>query len=161
MYPISAVLSIWWFMAYYFCNNLTARMRFVSFYVITAQLVVCWKICWTLINGAEQVKGLLGCVGRDSSIGIATCYGLDGPEIKSRWERDFPHQSIAALCLNQPHAQWVPGSFPGVKLTRAWPWQLTPHLGSSLRKSRAVPLPPPPLRAFMACPRVNFTFCRL
>jgi len=28
-------------------------------------------------------------VGRDSSVGIATCYGLDGPEIESRWEVKF------------------------------------------------------------------------
>ena len=28
-----------------------------------------------------------------SSVGIATGYGLDGPEIESRWGRDFPHQS--------------------------------------------------------------------
>jgi hypothetical protein len=29
----------------------------------------------------------------DSSFGITTCYGLDGPGIETRWERDFPHQS--------------------------------------------------------------------
>jgi hypothetical protein len=28
-------------------------------------------------------------VGRDSSVGTATHYELDGPEIESRWERDF------------------------------------------------------------------------
>jgi hypothetical protein len=52
-------------------------------------------------------------VGRDSSVGIATRYGLDGPGIESRWGRDFPHPS-----------RWVPPSllyngyrvsFPGVK----------------------------------------------
>jgi len=32
-------------------------------------------------------------VGRDSSVGIATRYGLDGPGIKSLWGRDFPHLS--------------------------------------------------------------------
>ena len=29
-------------------------------------------------------------VGRDSSVGIATRYGLGGPGIESRWWRDFP-----------------------------------------------------------------------
>ena len=29
-------------------------------------------------------------VGRDSAVGIATRYGLDGPGIESRWGRDFP-----------------------------------------------------------------------
>jgi hypothetical protein len=38
---------------------------------------------------------LLG-VGRDSSVGIETRYGLDGPGIESRWERDFPHLSRPA-----------------------------------------------------------------
>jgi hypothetical protein len=35
--------------------------------------------------------------GRDSSVGIATCYGLDGPGIEFRWGRDFPHPSRPAL----------------------------------------------------------------
>ena len=30
------------------------------------------------------------CVGRDSSIGIATVYGLDGPGIDSQWRQSFP-----------------------------------------------------------------------
>jgi hypothetical protein len=37
-------------------------------------------------------------VGRDSSVGIATDYGLDGPEIEFRWGRDFPpiHTDLGA-----------------------------------------------------------------
>ena len=34
---------------------------------------------------------------RDSSVGIATHYGLDGPGIESRWGRDFLHLSRSAL----------------------------------------------------------------
>ena len=41
-------------------------------------------------------------VGRDSSVGIATGYGLDGPCIESRWRRDFPHLSRLALGPTQP-----------------------------------------------------------
>jgi hypothetical protein len=41
-------------------------------------------------------------VGRDSSVGIATRYRLDGPEIESRWGRDFPHPSKPALGPTQP-----------------------------------------------------------
>ena len=48
-------------------------------------------------------------VGRDSSVGIATGYGLDGLEIESRWGRDFPHRSRTALGTTQPPIQWVPG----------------------------------------------------
>jgi hypothetical protein len=54
-------------------------------------------------------------VGRDSSVGIATRYGPDGPGIESLWGRDFPQPSRPALGLSQPPAQWVPGLFPGVK----------------------------------------------
>jgi hypothetical protein len=32
-------------------------------------------------------------MGRHSSVGIATRYGLEGPGIESRWERDCPHFS--------------------------------------------------------------------
>ena len=50
----------------------------------------------------------LVCVGRDSSVGIATRYGLDGPGIESRWGRDFPYPSRPALGPTQPPIQWVP-----------------------------------------------------
>ena len=32
----------------------------------------------------------MNAVGRDNSVGIATCYGLDGQGIESRLARDFP-----------------------------------------------------------------------
>ena len=46
---------------------------------------------------------------RDSSVGIATRYGLDGPDIEFPWGRDFPHPSRPALRPTQPPIQWVPG----------------------------------------------------
>jgi len=36
-------------------------------------------------------------MGVDSSVSIATCYGLDGSGIESRWRRDFPHSPTPAL----------------------------------------------------------------
>jgi hypothetical protein len=41
-------------------------------------------------------------VGLVSSVSIATRYGLDGPGIESRWERDFLHPSRPDLGPTQP-----------------------------------------------------------
>jgi hypothetical protein len=54
-------------------------------------------------------------VGRDSSVDIATRYGLDGPGFESRWRRVFPHLSRPALGSTQPPIKCVPGQSRGVK----------------------------------------------
>ena len=41
--------------------------------------------------------------GPGSIVSITTGYGLDGPGIKSRWRRNFPHLS------RWPPVQWVLG----------------------------------------------------
>jgi len=48
-------------------------------------------------------------MGRDSSVGIATSYGMDGPGVESRWWRDFLHLSRPSVAPTQPSLQWVPG----------------------------------------------------
>jgi hypothetical protein len=57
-------------------------------------------------------------MGRDSSVGIATRYEMDGPGIESRWGRDYSQPSRPALGSTQPPIKWVPGLFPGVKRPR-------------------------------------------
>ena len=62
-------------------------------------------------------------MGRDSSVGIVTGYGFDGPGIESRWRRDFPHMSRPALRITQPPEQRVPGLHSGLK----WPQRGVDH----------------------------------
>jgi len=47
-------------------------------------------------------------MGRNSSVGIATRYGPDGPGIESLWGWDFPYPSRPARGPTQPPIQWVP-----------------------------------------------------
>jgi hypothetical protein len=91
-----------------------------------------------------------------------------GPEIQSRWRRNFPHTSRQVLGSTQLLIQWVP-FFPAGKAARAWRQPPTSPqrrgLTSSynirtrkktLQNSSATHLLP--LCAFMTCHRVNFTF---
>jgi hypothetical protein len=57
--------------------------------------------------------------GRDSSVGIAARYGLEGAVIGSRWGRDLPHPFRPDLCCTQPPVQWVPGLSRG-KAAGVW-----------------------------------------
>jgi hypothetical protein len=59
-------------------------------------------------------------MGTDSSVGIATRYGLDGPGTESRWEERF-----SALVQTGPGAHpasytMSTGTFPGGKAAGAW-----------------------------------------
>ena len=63
---------------------------------------------------------------RDSSVGIATPYGLDGPGIEFRWRWYFSHPSRPALGPIHPPIQWVPGLSPGGKSAGTWLWPPTP-----------------------------------
>lgn len=52
-------------------------------------------------------------VGRDGAVSTATRCGIDGPEIESRWVRDFTQPSRPALGPTQPPMQCVPSLLRG------------------------------------------------
>ena len=54
-------------------------------------------------------------VGWDSSVGIATRYGLDGPEIESRWGARFSAPVRTGPGAHPASCTMGTGSFPGVK----------------------------------------------
>ena len=55
---------------------------------------------------------ILRLVGRSSAVGTATSYGLDGPEIEFRWERDFSHPPRPALGADPSSHTLGTGPFP-------------------------------------------------
>jgi hypothetical protein len=58
---------------------------------------------------------MLHTAGRDSSVGIAIGYGMNGPGIESRWRRDFLRPSRAALGPTQHPIKRVMGLFSEVQ----------------------------------------------
>jgi hypothetical protein len=69
-------------------------------------------------------------VGRDSSVGIATRYGLDGPGIESLWGARIsaPIWGPPSLIYNGYRV------FPGGKVAGAWRWLSTFQLSPRLKK---------------------------
>jgi hypothetical protein len=65
-------------------------------------------------------------LGRDSSVGIATRYGLDSPRIESRWRRVFLHPSRPDLGPSPLFVKGVPFPCTGSKAVGAWFWPTTP-----------------------------------
>ena len=61
-------------------------------------------LCGTVIFTTTTVPEVWG--NQDSSVGITTRYGLDGPRIESRWGARY-----SVSVANQPQGQWLPGTF--------------------------------------------------
>ena len=93
--------------------------------------------------------------GRDSSVGIGTRYGLDGPGIESRWGARFSASVQAGPGVHPASYKMGTGSFPGLKRPRV-ALNTHPHLVPRLKKEYSYTSTP--LWAFVASSRVNFTF---
>jgi hypothetical protein len=93
--------------------------------------------------------------GRDSSVGIATRYGLDGPGFRTG------EGAILHTCPDRPRISLsllyngYRVSFSGVKRPERGA-DRPPHLTPRFKKSR--PIPPLPLWSFVASSGAKFTF---
>ena len=75
-------------------------------FVVCIVCIVCFIVC---IVCFYCMCVCIVCKSRDSSVGVATRYGLDGPGIEFRWGRNFPHPCRPALEPTQSPVQWIPG----------------------------------------------------
>jgi hypothetical protein len=73
--------------------------------LLDVRALILFKDVW-IFTFYKQKQNIFA--GRDSSVGIATRYVLDGPGIETRCERFFPHPSRPALRPKQLPIQWVP-----------------------------------------------------
>ena len=92
-------------------------------------------------------------VGRDSSIGIATRYELNRPEIESRWELLFPHPSapsVGSSLLYNRYRVFHVGKAAGV-----WRWPPTPS-SAEVKERVELYIYILPFWAFLVCYRANF-----
>jgi len=96
------------------------------------------------------------CVAWESSVGIATRYGKDGPGIESRWGTRFPAPVQTDPEAHPASYTMGTGSFPGLK--RPGRGVDHPPTSSAEVKERVELYLYSPLWAFVTCYRVNFTF---
>jgi len=90
-------------------------------------------------NMVREMKEHYKLRGRDSSVGIATRYGLDGPGIVPGGGRNFSHLFIPTKGPTQPPVQRVQ-VFPVSKGGQCVTFTTNLHLAPRSRKSTAIPL---------------------
>jgi hypothetical protein len=101
VFTVFCIVSFMYMFSYFrclYCHRVTTQMQLIIIIII---------IIYTVY--APHMKG------RNSSVGIATEYGLDGSEIESCWGRDFSHTSLPALGPTQPPVKGGYQVFPGGK----------------------------------------------
>jgi hypothetical protein len=80
-------------------------------YIRNKNLPVTYTACILILTNATANN----ITGRDSSVGIATGYGLDGPGIGSRWGARFLLHVQTGPRAHPAYCTMGTGSFPGVK----------------------------------------------
>ena len=70
-------------------------------------------ICFPFITSYLRQISSVG--GRDNAVGIATRYGLDGPEIESRWGARFSTPVLTGPGVHPASYAVGTGSFAGVE----------------------------------------------
>jgi hypothetical protein len=93
-------------------------------------------------DGRWQILNTVFMSGRDSTVSIATLYGLDGPGIESRWGNIFRTRLDRHLGSTQPPTQWVPGLSRG-QSGRGVTLFTKPHLAPRLKKEYSYSSSPP------------------
>ena len=137
-----------WLCKFLHCNNFVCLVCFCmfltcSYCLVTASgiygMYICMYVCiyvcmyvymYVCLNFTKPIH--FG--SRDSSVGIATRYGLQGPGIQSRWGDDIFH--------TRPERPWGPPNllyngyrvFTGGKAAGAWRWPPHPRLVARLNK---------------------------
>ena len=105
---------------------------------------------WNDVNQSKEIY----ITSRDSSVGVATRYGLDGPAIESRWGARLSAPIQTGPGAHPASYIMGTGSFPGVK--RPGRGVDHPPHPAPMLKSRAITLLP--LWAFVVCFRVNYLY---
>ena len=142
----------WWLRAYFLSRHLFVILFYQPFILYTSWFATDSSVCFDFMGcaypengGSKHIRNgslsmspwgstwnesflLIPIVmwGRDSSVGIATRYGLDGPGIESRWWGE--------IFRTGPDRPWGPPSllyigyrvFTGGKAAGAWHWPPTP-----------------------------------
>ena len=98
-----------------------------------------WKNCSGFVLRTKQSNEsfnsfFVACMDRDGVVGIATCYGLDGPGIECRWGARFSAPVQTGPGVHPSSYSMYIGSFPGIK-----------------RPGRGVNRPPPYSAEVVAC----------
>jgi hypothetical protein len=97
----------------------------------------------TLVNGYFlNFQKVVFPLGRDSSVGVVTRYGLDGPRIESRWAARFSAPVQTGPGAHPACYTLSTGSFPAVKRPEHG-GDHSPHLATRLKKAYSYTSTPP------------------